>query len=252
MPMVELASPFHDPEGRLIPMIDSAGKSLLDLYRGHAVVSTTSTTLAESKAKLQGIGFETVELSGDLPDTASNNYRSAIRSGLKSSATHIHLVDFDRALHWAKTYPDELSEIIKLIPETSGLVTFTRSVRALNTHPDVQLITEFGVNEEASKFAGKNVDIMSGAFALDRNLSELILLQSKSQDASMYAEFLKIAVLSGLPIDSFVVEGLEWETPDQYQDEIKKEGYNAWLDKFEINGWDIRTELVEKSSEILR
>jgi hypothetical protein len=29
------------------------------------------------------------------------------------------------------------------------------------------------------------------------------------------------------------VEGLEWETPDRYQEEIKKKGYERWLREFQ-------------------
>ena len=42
------------------------------------------------------------------------------------------------------------------------------------------------------------------------------------------------------------VEGQEWETPDRFQKEINKQGYNNWLSQFQtIKEWKLRVRLLE-------
>ena len=53
-------------------------------------------------------------------------------------------------------------------------------------------------------------------------------------------------------INTMEVEGLEWETPDQFKDKIEQEGYSAWLNNFEsLPEWEKRVKLIEDSTDVL-
>ena len=63
---------------------------------------------------------------------------------------------------------------------------------------------------------------------------------------------MKTTLKNNITINTIEVEGLEWETPDQYKDKIDKEGYSQWLSEFEsLPEWEKRVKLIEKSTEVL-
>lgn len=45
-----------------------------------------------------------------------------LRLGLATGADHLHLCDFDYALHWIPTYPDELGQTVAAIPSYDLLI----------------------------------------------------------------------------------------------------------------------------------
>ncbi len=252
MPKVSLASPLHDPEGRLLPIISAYGGKLLKLYGGNAAISITPKTLPETTSKLNAQGFTTIMQDEKSGLDLGSNYRLAVKTALTKSSTHIHLVDFDRALHWTQRFHNELRDIIDYIPSYDGFISFMRTRRAFETHPQIQRVPEITINAIASEVAKTDVDIMSGAFAFDAKLAKEIVSQSKRKDYGIYAEFLSIALKNKAKINTMEVEGLEWETPDQFKDKIEKEGYSAWLSEFEsLPEWEKRVKLIEDSSEVL-
>ena len=93
---------------------------------------------------------------------------------------------------------------------------------------------------------------MSGSFAFDRKLAEQIVKESKRMDYGIYAEFLMVALKHKAQINTIEVEGLEWETPDQFRELIEKEGYAKWLNDFQsLSEWEKRVKLIEDSTEVL-
>lgn len=247
-----LVSPLHDPEGRLYTLIDEVGNQLLEVFDHHVFVSITPKTHPSIIAELHAKGFKIHMLSEAAPDPLGDNYLQAIQMGVESRAEHMMLVDFDRAIHWVKTFPDELKQVVRDLSETQGLVIFVRSERAFQTHPNVQQKTEEIINDMASFIAGQTVDIMSGAFGFDRELAQHILKIDHEHGYAIYAEFLKVALRDNFPVSSITVEGLEWETPDQFQKEIAELGYDSWLDQFESHvEWGKRMNLIEKSLEVI-
>jgi len=181
-----------------------------------------------------------------------NNYRLAIKKSLEFETAAIHMLDFDRALHWVKRFPKELSEIRQALAITPGLVLYGRTKRAFETHPNIQKLSENTVNAIASELAGREVDIMSGSMGMDLETAKLILEKSKCNDFGVYAEFLKIALDHKLPLAVVEADGLEWETPDQYTKEIERSGYIQWLDDFEsLSEWEKRVRLIDDSKDML-
>lgn len=252
-PDIGLVSPLHDPEARLAKAIRTYGKNLKTIYFGAIIVKVTKNTHEDTLKALTSanISFSQRTTKGNYV-AMGKTYKEAIALGLKLKTRHIHVCDFDRILHWVKVFPNELKDIVEILPSNTGITFIGRSKRAFETHPKTQKQTEEIVNILASEVAGINVDIMSGSFAMDNQSAKIILKKSKRNDYSFFAEFLSIAKKAGIQINTLMTEGLEWETPDQYTDKIRKEGYSDWLDEFmSLPEWKRRIELMEKNTEVL-
>jgi len=247
-----LVSPLHDPEGRITEIFKKYSSELLRLYNGYVAINITETTSPET---LEAIKKTKIKFSIQDKKNVKNigdNYKKALSLGFGFPSSHFHLMDFDRALHWAKRFPKELKKVIEKMPSYEGLLSFIRTTQAFESHPFIQRSTEIVTNALASKVVGFDVDIMSGSFGLDKNLANLVLKNSKENGVGIYAEILKIAIRNEIPIKTIIVEGLEWETPDQYQNEIEKDGYITWLEKFEsLTEWKRRASLIEESTKVL-
>ncbi|HZW32494.1 MAG TPA: hypothetical protein VFF52_17400, partial [Isosphaeraceae bacterium] len=64
-------------------------------------------------------------------------------------------------------------------------------------------------------------------------------------DLRFYAEGVLAPFRAGCTIARHEVEGLEWETPDQYAAEIARLGYAAWLEQFQSAlQWRRRVEMA--------
>ncbi len=249
---VFFASPLHDPEGRLTEMLKEYGPKLLRIYAGNAVVSVSPTTSPGIISILKSQRFIVNMQSEKTSSLIGNNYLHAIKTALYNNAQTVHQVDFDRALHWVKRFPRELRDIVEILHTHNGLTSFVRTSRSFETHPQVQRATESVVNAIASEAAGIDVDIMSGSFGFENKLAQKILQEAQHKDFGIYANFLRIAIKNKFLISTIEVEGLEWETPDQFQDSIRKEGYLAWLQEFEsLPEWKKRVALIDKSTDVL-
>ncbi|MEK7559403.1 MAG: hypothetical protein AAB521_03785 [Patescibacteria group bacterium] len=245
-----LVSPLYDPDARLAQQVLNNGDKLFKIYAGNIFVSISHKTSEETERALEKVKIPFITSAHQI--SLGENYRRAIAGGLKLQASHIHLVDFDRALHWAQRYPDELRRIDKEVEKIKGFISFVRTRRAFESHPLIQRTTETAVNAIATEIVGMDVDIMSGSFGFDRKLAEEIMRDSRRNDFGIYAEFLTIALKHKKKINVIEVEGLEWETPDQFQDKIEKEGYSAWLEEFEsLPEWKKRIRLMEESAEVM-
>lgn len=246
---VALVSTVNDVDGRLSHLVEKYSKKLLAIFGGQNAVSVTQQTSKKTVKALEKAGFNIFW--GDN-NHQGGNYRGAIKGGLATSAWHLHLTDMDRALHWAMTYPDELAKTVGEVGKRHGLVLMNRSKRAFATHPIAQTSTETLTNKTASDVAGFEVDLMSGSYPMDRKFAEIVVRQSKRDDQGIYAEIFALAVKNKVAISAIEVEGLEWETPDRFQSEIKKNGYKKWLKDFmDDKEWERRLDLLEKSLEVL-
>lgn len=252
-PDVCLVSPLHDPEGRLTGMIKKHGKKLKTLYFGYVFVKVTKETHPDTFKALESVKIhysKQASKSGYI--SIGRSYREAILMGIKEKTRHIHLCDFDRALHWIESFPNELRDIVELLPSNYGLSWIGRTKRAFKTHPITQQHTEAIVNKIASNKVGLDIDIMSGSFAMDLTSAKTLMKYAKRNDFSLYAELVMVALKKGILMNSILADGLEWETPDQYKDKIREEGYSDWLDEFmSLPEWKRRVELLERNSDIL-
>lgn len=252
MQHVALVSPLFDPEARLAPELAKYGESLRKIFHNHTSISVSANTNKKIFTLLDTLSFTYVIQTQDTGFALGDNVRNAFTCALKSSDAYFHFIDFDRALHWTKRFPNELAKVIKTIPTRSGYISMERTRRAFETHPLIQRSTETSINAIASKVVGTDVDIMSGSFAVDRPTAELLVKKTKQRGFGIYAEIIETVWKAKKPITTLEVDGLEWETPDQFQKKIQQEGYTAWLQEFEsLPEWEKRIRLVETSAEEL-
>lgn len=247
---VSLASCLHDPHGNLQDIIKKHAKALLKAYNGKCFISVSEQTVTHTTKLLEEAGFHLSHYR--YGHYVGKNYKKALEFSLEGNTSHIQFIDLDRALHWINRFPDELIATIENIPSYDGYLSFVRTRKAFDSHPLTQRTTETVINAIASEHANKDVDIMSGAFALERHLTKEIIKDIKRNDFGIYAEILDLALKHEGEIHTIEVDGLEWETPDQYTEKIKQEGYIAWLDEFmSLPEWKKRFTLMEHSAQVL-
>jgi len=157
--------------------------------------------------------------------------RRALRLGLTAGCDHLHLCDFDRILHWAAHYPDELREVVSEIVHYDLLI-MGRTERAFATHPSYQIETERLANRVFSMFYGQERDITSGSRGLSRRAAERLLIHSREEGVGVDAEWpLIVSRFPDLRSGYILCEGLEFETADRCQGEIAQAGgLERWLE----------------------
>src|SRR5205085_8065553 len=97
----------------------------------------------------------------------------------------------------------------------------------------------------AHQLALPEADALSGSYIWSRRAAEAVVGFGGPRDLRFYAVGALAPFRAGCTVGGHVVEGLEWETPDQYPDEIAVLGYAAWLAQFESPAqWRHRAEMV--------
>ncbi len=160
----------------------------------------------------------------------------------------IHLCDWDRILHWAEAYPDELRDVADAITRHDFLI-LGRTQRAWLTHPRVQRDTEGIVNHAFGLAFGQPLDITAASRGLSPRAREsLLALPAPEPSIGCDGAWpLHLARNPDLVIGYAATEGLEWETPDRYADEIAAAGgLDAWIAAFDADParWEFRLELA--------
>lgn len=249
MPTLLLAS-FHDPESRLLPIVNrlvGAGDPLsaswqraLGNYAG-ALAVASPTTDPRSIDALRNAGWQ-IAPGIDGPD---RGLWQMVGRGLGYSVDRLHFCDLDRFLHWLIRFPDELLDLPSTW-ERHDLTVLARSERAFHRHPDCQVLTEGIANAVIAKWTAiPEIDAFSGSYIWSRRAAEAVMAAPGPRDLRFYTEGVMAPFRDGCTIGCRIVEGLEWETPDQYPAEIAREGYAAWLAQFESPAqWRHRAEIA--------
>jgi hypothetical protein len=229
---VTLVATVHQPNDALGELTRATLPQLQVLY-GALVFLCSKTTSAKMLALLRASGA-TVHHERQQPANLGGIgrvRRRALRLGLTTRCDHLHLCDFDRILHWAAHYPDELRQVVGEIA-TCDLLIPGRTERAFATHPTYQVETERLANLVFSKVYGQERDITSGSRGLSRRAAELLLIHSHEKGTGVDAEWpLIVSRFPELRSGYILCEGLEFETPDRHQAEIAQAGgLERWLE----------------------
>lgn len=251
LPTVVLACPHHDADGRLYDQTRRVLPRLRQLFGGLAI-HATHTTRERSLELLREAGALTrqVDVAGHLQLGLPR--RGAIDLALMLDADWILCCDFDRALHWAECYPDELAAMIGRLPE-HDLTVLGRTERAFFSHPRIQTDTEAIVNQVFAAVSGWSWDITAAARGLSRRAASAILTGCPDTTIGTDASWpLFLRRTGGMTIGYIVTEGLEYETPDRHQDEIAAAGgldvWRAQLDADPRN-WAQRLDMARLEVE---
>jgi hypothetical protein len=248
-----LIATVNDPQNRLAALAQQHFPAILGLYRGVTLLCSQATS-PEAAALLRDLGA-TVTCDEDEPDGhfyIGRKRRQLLRLGLAIGADYLHLCDFDRALHWAATYPDELGQTVAAVPGYDFLV-LGRTLRAFETHPPYQTQTEMPANYIFGLVYGQEMDIAAGSRALSRRAAECLVAHSQELGVGVDAEWpLLLRRVGDMKIGYRACEGLEFETADRFGSEIEAAGGPAaWVEAMNSSPqrWVYRLRLATEIAE---
>jgi hypothetical protein len=173
--------------------------------------------------------------------------REAIALALQLESPSVMYCDCDRVLHWADRYPEELRQVAGHLSERDFTI-LGRTERAFRSHPRVQRDTEAIINHVFQVVSGEGWDVTAGARGLSRRAVEAILEGCLDENLSTDVSWpLFLRSLGGLSLGYLATEGLEFETPDRYGEEIGAAGGRSkWLEQFDsdLSRWVHRLDMA--------
>jgi len=222
---------LHDPRGVALSLLDlELVATALGTYP-RVIVATTAATDARVVTKLEQLGAHVV------PGGQAGESRRAAQTAAGVDQSAFFSCDFDRWLHWARFWPDELAALPERVARLGSgrgippwYVCLGRTARAFATHPDAQRLPETATNRALSVAAGRLLDAVAGAAWLTPEAAEIILAGSREPTAATDLEWAAL-ILRRDPsrLRGLRCEGLEWETPDFHAAEIVAAGgLAAW------------------------
>jgi hypothetical protein len=244
-----LAATHHDPESRLYDQTVRMLPALTQRFNGIAI-QTTHASQQRSLDLLAGAGA-LIEREA-APESSSlvllgQARRAALEMGLRLNAPAILFCDFDRVLHWAEYYPDELARVVAQLGE-NDMTVLGRSERAFASHPRVQRDTEAIVNTVFASVSHCDWDVTAAARGLSRRAAEAILEGCHEQSVGTDVAWpLFLQRHGGFTLGYCVTEGLEFETADRYGDQVAAAGgVHAWMAQLDADPqrWAERLEVA--------
>ncbi len=222
---IALAATLHDTTGALGGMIRRCMPSLRRLY-GAVAVTTSPPTDERINAVLAELGAYAGTPRGNARGPL---YRLALRGASASGADRIHYLDFDRALHWAETRPQELAAMLRTADRHRVLLV-GRTIAAHRSHHRPLFETECGANATFATRLGVRgrVDFLVPSFVLTRALALAFLRRSRTRNAELYGEWPALLVTLGVVPAYVECAGLDWETPDRHRPAVRRIGLSAW------------------------
>ncbi|MBI1802740.1 MAG: hypothetical protein HYR71_14030 [Chloroflexi bacterium] len=219
---VALATTHHDPDGRLyaqtarmLPRLEQVYTSIDAVITPHTQPATQELLCAAGVRLTLGDGTDGYFQLGRWR-------RLAVERALHSSpaATHIHFCDFDRLLHWAEYYWDELQETLTRL-QAYDFTILSRTATALASHPRVQRDTETLVNHIFGLASGHMWDVTAAARGLSRLAAQAIVGACRDDTVGTDCSWPLFILRAGnLTMGCLETEGLEFETLDRHPDEI--------------------------------
>jgi len=247
---VALAATVHDPSGRFLPFIQKYIAGIASLFPNKAI-AVTSQTNPNVKEILNNNGVRLIQT---RENEIGSSRRMSVKLALEFKCNHILYCDFDRMLHWVASYQHELeSTLIKI--QTFDYFIIGRTKRAFETHPLVQKETERITNHVFQMNIGRPFDVTSGTSAMSKKAAEVILNHSIALSNATDTEWpVIVSRLFSDKIGYVEVEGMEFETPDFFQDEIAESGsYEKWMENLssDLGNWKERLKLSYESVEAM-
>lgn len=265
MTRIPLLVAVYDRDGRIGALLPSDFPSLLAHFASVTVVCRTDT-LPRTVETLRDYGAEVV-----VDNTLTINPRPYMLrfAHARAAWTHVHMGDFDSALHWARDYPNELDAANAAIA-AHDFTLLGRTARAIATLPDVQRATEHLINAMFAATTGgfdawrvpfvhppdgALMDICAGAWGFSRRGLDALIARAQTTDIGFHAEWPLLARDTvGLRCAYLPCDGMEYETADRYTDEIAAAGGpKAWhaAQNRDAARWRFRLAYVNQVADFL-
>ena len=190
-----------------------------------------------------------------LPETTFIFYdewsgrHAVVQAALKQQTSHLQYIDLDRLVHWVETRPEELAQVVARI-EQSDCLTIGRTPWAYGTHPESLRKTEMITNDAMSVYFECWMDFCAGSKGLSRRAAEYILKHSPRDMAlRMDVGWAMLVKRAGHRLDYVEVDGMEWETPDQFLDHVADaERQKRLADEYDAKpeSWEHRTRIAHE------
>lgn len=233
-----LAATYHDPDGRLFDQINRTLSTLTAVFSG--IVIQASPAANDRALELLSERGTAVQQSTTGQDdgaaTLGRSRRKAVALAVREEADFVLLCDFDRAIHWAEFYPQELAEVAGRVRDYDFLV-IGRTPRAFASHPHVQKDTEAIVNGVFARLSGLPWDITAATRGLSRRAAEVVVAESGDDSIGVDGSWpLLLKRKAGFKRGYVETEGMEFETADRYDEEIMAAGgRQTWLDQLDAD-----------------
>ncbi|MCC7206752.1 MAG: hypothetical protein IT323_05570 [Anaerolineae bacterium] len=221
-----LVATFHDPDGRLYAQIT---RSLPFLRQAFAGIAVRATDAADARA-VEMLRANAVRVRiGDTGESVAGAKigrarREALALAVDSGAEMALYSDFDRALHWAEFFPEEMLRAAAFLANHDFTI-FGRTPRAFATHPRIQVDTEAIINRVFTTVSGQPWDITAGARGVRLRAAKSILAGCDDEFISTDATWpLHLMAQGGFSFGYLETEGMEFETADRYPDQVAAAG----------------------------
>jgi len=253
---VALAVTYHDPEGRMHQQIKRVLPVLTDLFGGLALRASHSAH-PPSLALFAEAG---AAIARGTPERAVERFklgqarREAVALALQFDCPFILYCDGDRVLHWAERYPKELEQVVTGMADYDFTV-LGRTPRAFDSHPRIQRDTEAIVNRAFATVSGHAWDVTAATRGLARRAAMAILAGCPDEEVSTDVSWpLFLERAGSFSLGYIATEGMEFETPDRYGEEIAQAGGLApWLARLDADprNWAHRLDMARVEVEAM-
>lgn len=239
---VILAATYH-PRGeidrlkRLYPLMQSA--------YSHVVISLPPAAAEADVQAIQALPDAQAFVNQDW----SQGRAMALKTALNYDGTHIQYADMDRLLRWMETHEAEWRQVLRRI-EASDCLVIGRTEKAWDTHPQALIQTEIITNTVFSALLGQKLDIGAGAKGFSREAAAFISRHAQLQKAiGADSEWVVLAHRGGYALDAAWVDGLDWESADQFQAEAADTiAQKAAADRYDADAsrWAMRVRVSQE------
>jgi hypothetical protein len=148
----------------------------------------------------------------------SHGRYTALKLAQETNTDYVHYVDMDRLLRWLETNPDELRRTIEQV-KTGECLVIGRTEAAWATHPQAMRQTEAIFNNLFSGLLGQSLDLSAGSKGFSRVVLDCLMTNTQPGRAiGADSEWVVLCHRAGFKVESLLVDGLDWEIPDRFQD----------------------------------
>lgn len=209
---ITLAATFH-PRGETA-RLERIYPYLLTAYQ-HLIISLPPDVSEEDADIIAGLpGVQSYVNT----DWSHGRYQS-LRLAAASDASAVHYCDLDRLLRWVEIYPEEWRRTLIHVGKADCLV-IGRTETAWASHPQALRQTEAISSGLFSRLLSQSLDLSAGSKGFSRRALTCLMANTVPGRAiGTDSEWIVILYRAGFTVESVLVDGLDWEIPDQHQAE---------------------------------